>query len=340
MRNFWRTLTAIALLASPLVADDSCTLFGFDVGIDFLYWKPCVDNLDFALSSKDISDPESAAPFNPESGPVKGKYHFLDPRGQGGVRARLGNDALWNGLGFFVSYAYAASADSDSSLELPPGHVWPTRMHGAQMFAGNSASAKYRLHYQAVDALFTQSIICGCCGETIPFFGFDSLYLFQEVKSHGTDVVNNLIGKTKWTSDLYGAGAKVGLEYRYRFVEDIGIYTKISGSVLVSQDHARFKSEQGQIEPGLNLVVEEGEIKFKSTEEIIVPGFALAIGAFYKIEGENMRGNLHIGYEFIQWFNIPSQRRYGASENSLARHYESKTLLGLHGATAGFDISF
>ncbi|CRX38641.1 Lpg1974 family pore-forming outer membrane protein [Estrella lausannensis] len=339
----------LSLLAIPLTLsgeeaeskDSSCGGMSLEVGIDFIYWKPCVDDLDFALVSDDIIDPEAPAPLVAESGAVVGKYRYLHPHGQGGVKARLGKSDIWNGWDFFFSYTYAASSACGCALESPPGHAWPTLMHAQNTFAGNSVCGKYRLHYQEFDALLSHKVDCGACGYLVPFFGFDSLFLYQNLKSEATDVVDTIIGRSNWRSDLSGAGLKVGCEYRFEITDGLGVYTKASGALLAAQDCSHYRSERENIEEGVNVPLSEGELKFKSKENIIVPGYALGIGAYYRMESEELKAGIHIGYEFVQWFNIPNQRRFPAGGESLARHYSNTTSqLGFHGVTAGFDIGF
>ncbi|CDR33397.1 Lpg1974 family pore-forming outer membrane protein [Criblamydia sequanensis] len=338
-----QALTLIMLCLMPKAAcaqcdwdcEEECSSFPkLDGGVEFIYWKPCMDDLDYAVTSSEITNP-----FFPNG---KGRYHYLHPRAEPGIRGRLGkNNFLW-GFNFFFEGTYVASSACDSKIESPPGIAWTTLLHPAHSFAGTHVSASWNMHYQTYDFLLSNEINSCCFGRLVPFFGARILSFDESLYSQATDlVITPLIGYSKYHADFFGAGMIGGAEYHFGLTENLGLFAKASASLIAGETKSHYRSELEVVDVALNDVVADGELRFKANESLLMPGYHLAIGARFEEEFCDIKMSLRIGYEFIEWRNAPNQWRFlDDGENSAIAVSSNSGTFGLHGVFAGFDVRF
>jgi hypothetical protein len=313
--------------------DDSCSFPNIDIGIEFLYWKPCLDDLDYARFGPTILDP-------PATEPNISYFKYLHLRGEPGVRARIGKSDLWCGWNLMFEYTYIASSACDSVLAIPPGNVVPTLLHGVHVDNLTQIAADCNLHYQTFDFMFSHRFDCGLCGILVPAFGVELITLNQELNSEGSSYISPFIAtETEWNSDYFGVGLKLGAEWRYELSCGISLFTKGYGMILSGTDKQKYTSERFDIQE--ETIVATGNLTLKGNDRVILPGYHIGAGLLIEQDLGDMKVALRAGYEFLQWHNVGNQRRFPEGGDHEALSFSSNSsVLGLHGVFAGVDMQF
>lgn len=156
---------------------DSC-FGGLDFGIDFLYWKPAIDDLDFCARYEPVDIVSTG--FNPTGTAHHIKYHGVCPGWEPGFRLRLAKEDCWCDWKLGLSYTRVKSTQHrkcDSCTECETSNpiviVGPP-LFGADRFGTgadvfNFAKAKWESTYQTWDVLFSYDIDCCRCHVFTPF---------------------------------------------------------------------------------------------------------------------------------------------------------------------------
>ncbi len=325
--NYLRKLLIIipCILTMIPAYGDLCPWDDLEFGADFIYWKPCLNDLDYAISYS--GDPE-----------IGGKYQYLDHCYSPGFRVFGRLDDLWCGLGISGSYTYLWDKEENKVL-LPAGGDLLSTLARSEFNIGTSSEirASHSLRYQTFDALFFYSFnCCGPCSLLIPFLGVEGMKLEQDTISNAVSENNpNEFVKIHWDSEYLGLGLKLGTEYRILLPCHFHWFFKGSFTVL------------GGVNNSYNtLIHDEGtEVKFtfKDCENLCLPGCHLAAGLRYELSLCGRTIKFQLGYEFLDWWNIPKIRRASVSDEDL--FIEPATLstgsnLTLHGLFAGLDFGF
>jgi hypothetical protein len=310
---------------------------GIEVGADFIYWKPCINDLDYAITF--TSDP-SGAPVT-----AYGQYKLLNHCYEPGFRVHAAKSNVWCGWDISASYTWIWSKDSDSTIPpLPDGMVFSTLNNGALNLQAGSITlidASHSVRYQSFDVLFHHEYNCfGPCNLLIPYWGIEGIKIDQEIHSEtvGAFLQELATFNVDWDSEVLALGLKLGTEYQYTIKPCLKWFTNASFSIVAGNNDTTNR----QIRTVDSTVPLDADIKFKDCSGICIPGCHLMTGLSYEQDFCGMLLRARIGYEFLEWWNVPKIRRYfsadlddiGVSTASLG------SSLGFHGLFVGLDVGF
>ncbi|WP_143406465.1 Lpg1974 family pore-forming outer membrane protein [Estrella lausannensis] len=324
---------------------DCCS---FDVGVDFLYWKPCVDDLDYAAKVHGItSDIDN---------PLHVDYKSVCPEWEPGFRITLGKAQAWKSFDLSFSYTWLNSDDSQSTHAGNGERIAAVGLH-PYLVTGNEATnsfydiakGKWELNYQTFDILLSHSFKCGSCHTISPFFGVEIVKLDQKWKT-GYEYQNEQgpfeVAGSKWKSDYKGAGLKLGTDYSYALCEGLSLFARASGTIAIGD--ATTTNQQVAYEftitEGQPILGDEHYIDFKDDDCChVVPGYHLQLGLQYEDDTCGCEYKLRLGYEMVNWYNLQNPRRWfeNTEEGNIAQSTQSNTTtLGFHGLLAGIEVKF
>lgn len=322
---------------------DPCSFGGFDVGVDFIYWKPCFDNLDFASVAHEVETGGSSPTYEKH----KYGYKCLCLDWEPGFRVRFGKEDILCNWDLTGSYLWL-DINSKGKCKEPKGDgAFVTSPLFAGVINDGSPSnetltyvdAKFNVTYQNWDALLSYDLSCNRCYSFSPFFGVEGLILNQKLTVNGyvdpeTDEVEQK--RLRWTSDYFGVGLKMGTAYEFEF-NCFKFYANASGVITVG-DHDGWNKQTRWSESGdeYSYVWKDGDCcQF-------VPGYHLALGLLYETDACGCEYAIRLGWEFTQWHNITNPRRLYEDDAGGRTSSTSPdvTTIGFHGLVLGLDLSF
>ncbi|NGX43302.1 MAG: hypothetical protein K940chlam7_01597 [Chlamydiae bacterium] len=303
---------------------DPCDCGGFEVGVDFLWWKPCVGDLDYAAVKKDS----------------KFKHKGICPDWEPGFRVYIGKADVCCGGGFGASYTCVSSKSSSSTKkdgEVVLGYGHPGFLTNKGRY--DKGKGSYDVNYQEWDLLASYGSSNGECSQSSYYFGVAGINLDQEFKA---EIRQNSPARirNKWDSDYWGVGLRIGADYKRRICDCFSFFANGQASILAGESCAksRFDSQDSNT-----------NFDHKFTEEEVcrvVPGYHVGAGFSYDTCVCDWDFSFRVGYEFLSWHNIPSRRTYVSDEKigdeieaALSTSSNSQTF-GFHGLFAGFQLSF
>ncbi|MGA8164943.1 MAG: Lpg1974 family pore-forming outer membrane protein [Waddliaceae bacterium] len=307
---------------------DPCTFGGLEVGGEFIWWKPCLDHLEYAVIF-DLPGIEKR----------KVRHKTLCPSWEPGGRVWVyapsifcgccGLSASWTGIYSRDSASTSVPEFSDKRIIVPP-------LGDALTGIVDEVEACWRVHYYDYDVLAAFPCRFGNCSIFRPFFGFAGLTLEQklhlevEAEEAGSDVKHDI----KWKSNLYAFGLRVGAEYECKVANGLSLFGKCSTSVLTGEPDTKnvqvgeFPSEQKSV-----LKVSENECYR------VYPGYHLSAGAIYHCCIFDADFALRLGYEFVEWHNLPHHRRFIRGDPRQGTGSTDRTF-GWQGLLVGGSITF
>ena len=304
---------------------------GFDIGADFLYWKPCISNLDYAfLNSAAVASDTSTS----------GHYKYIDPCWEPGVRGYISKKDVWCDWMLMGSYTYIHSTESARTNTTTVNALSSTLLHrgvaATQATQPVYAKGTHKLQYHSFDILLAKEY-CPCpCQTLTPFFGVEYVYTDHMINSKIYDSASTPnYNATRWDSDFWGVGLKMGSMYNYEICDCFGLFAKASGTLLTGS-HCDTNHQR-------ELVGTETSVTFKDDECLCVPGWHIAVGLTYTDCYCGWDFQARLGYEFLQWYGMPNPRRFFGADttNALAQSSSPTTTnVGFHGLLAGFSVSF
>lgn len=292
----------------------------FDLTVDFILWKPCIDNLDYALVT------EAGV------GETRYEYKAIDPKWEPGVRVGISKPNLCCGWGLSGSYTYLTDRSSDNVT----GEVFPVVTHSGVVAdtVYTNASSSYAYHYNAFDVLFSHSFVIHRSHLFTPFFGVQGLALdlkMDTTYSNVTDIVG-----ARWSSDFIGAGLKVGSDYVYQAYDCIAFFARGSAAIVAgeSDSHVDFDALDGDI------------VRFSDDDTCrFLNAYHFQVGLLYDWNICGCETNFRLGYEFVKWLNISNPREFVATgeegDAALGRSTSpDTTTFGFHGLFAGIEMKY
>lgn len=293
----------------------------WEMDLDYLYWKACVNDLDYAG-------------VRTTSGTLKkAKFKSLCPDWESGVRIRFMRPFCWCDWGISLSYTYMDSEDSERVCEVgaisaPPVHQAIT----AEMSLFDEARGDWELCYHEGDLLLHYDICCSDCHRFVPYFGVAGIYVDQDFEVDyfkGEDCLCTF----EWESDYWGVGFRLGNEYQYRYSQCLGFFVNGSCSILAGEadDH--------------NISDEVGICKIEIDDDRCcrcVTGCHIGAGLLWEACICNYDFALRFGYEFLSWHGLPRHRDWTGDDAELEITHSSSHSRNLcfHGLFAGVSLCF
>ncbi len=296
------TLLSAGLMASmPAVASadnccdpcdwDPCACMEFEVGVDFLWWKPCDDDLVYAAERT-------------KTNPDTYKYKNVCPDWEPGVRIYLGLPEFYCDLNLKGSYTYIESNDSSSIGESSTSVSHAIAHPGTDISdKGDSGKGKWDATYHEWDILLSFDISCKDCHQFSPYFGVAGIKFDQELKAEIID--DNKPEVTKWSSDYWGVGLRLGSEYQYRLSDCMLFFVKGDGSILVGEADSKITFDDERDSDS------DADFIFHDNEDChFLPGYHIGTGIIYDSCICNWDFSFKLGYEFLMWHNVPKHPQF------------------------------
>ena len=316
-------LAAVCSFALPALshANDCCWDQGCDsicdwewyVGADYLYWKPCSKELDYAAVSQTFSD------MNPDG--LNYNVKRVCPEWESGYRIYFGGSSSGN-IGFSAAFTHL-KASADSYVEVSNANIQPTRMHPfyndyIRLLSGDElgvdrAEAYWDSDYKEWFVGMTYQWELDNCNRLTPYIGvaglkyneeFASSYRVFDIEEEESEDVSLF---SYYSQDFSGAGLRLGAHYHATICDCFGAYLNANGTVLVGDS-------DGQSFFGLDFLDEEAStFSFNFYDDgccSFVPGYQLGLGLVYDACICNVDLVFKVGYEFVAWHNLPTFRSF------------------------------
>jgi len=302
---------------------------GASLILEFIWWKPCFNDLDYAVKfdTASVGDNRSC-----------GSYLYPPHQFSPGFRVELAMDKVWCNWDLMAHYTWVQEKAHNEQTN-DTGLLASTLFHGG--FNGDVAdpdtlNASHFYQYQTFDILLGQDCCISHCHYFTTYFGLQGLKLDQTWKSDASEVVgqftNNL--DLRWDSTYEGLGLALGVEYDYR-ISCIEFYTDarlafVRGNNVSKYDLTRVVGGTGPVTT--NVI-------FKTDDPSCVPGVHLRAGINYVYEYCNKEFIFTIGYEFLNWFNMPRIRRFTDTESDIGiSSSPNGSRIGFHGLNIGVGV--
>jgi len=298
-----------------------------EVEADYLRWKPCIDDLDYAAS------------LDLDSDETKVDYKGICPEWESGFRVSLELPCFFKDWTLSTSYTFLNSdthshiKDENAPDDNDPDEVFKVAsplVHPAVLpeILFSSIHCKYALNYREWDVLLHYEICCAPNHSFSPYFGVAGVDLNQHLKMNTSDS-----GSLRWKSEYRGVGLRAGSYYTYKIDQCFSLFANANGTLVVGNPHT--KNRQDFV----------GSIKFKDDDCcLFVPGYHITAGALYEICYCGREYSFRCGYEFVNWYNTPNPRIFSSngidtSEISNSTSPNTRTI-GFHGILAGISLKF
>lgn len=323
-------------------SNDCCS---FDFGAEFLYWKPCVDDLDYSATV--------AGDFSDIDNPRHIRYNGVCPDWEPGFRLTISKEDCWKCFDLSFSYTWLNSDDAQSARGGNGEFIAPVGLHPflveenpAPDFFFDVSRGKWEFNYQTFDILFSYPFRCGSCHTLTPFFGVEIVKFDQEWKSryeYNPNTGTSTVALIDWESDFKGAGLKLGTDYKYFLCEGFSLFARAAGAIVVGDSSTDNDQVLFDISDSGTLS-NQHYFRFKDDDCChFIPGWHLQLGFMFEDESCGCEYTLRIGYEMVQWYNLQNPRRWFEAEDNgnIAQSIQSNTTtVGFHGLLAGIEVKF
>ncbi len=293
---------------------------------EFLWWTPCFNNLDYAIFTDDLGLVGNVV-FEDDS------YQNVQHQWMPGFRVGLEIDQVYCNWDLRFNYTWFQGKDKQD-VKGQLGYATPTIFHpGTITFfeSFNQITGSHKYQYQTFEIQFGQTFKLACCHRLFPFFGLEGVKLDQVIKSNGieADVTR---AKVRWESCYEALGLEIGADYRFHLLSGLEFFAQGTFTVVGGCSKSVNRQED----------VNDSRIVFFNTDDkICTPGLHLKAGADYTIESCGHEFLVTIGYEFIEWFNMPQIRRFlsDSSESIGLSTSVNGSRIGFHGLFVGVGFS-
>jgi hypothetical protein len=313
----------------------------FEVGADFLWWKQSADHLDFGSCmgtvTEDCGCDKEGKPL--EKTKTVHLINTLCPKWKPGVRAQFNVRNFLNNANLRGSYTFIRHSDKGSFSGSQLTSLIPTE----RVF--DIVSSNWRSTYQAADLLFTFPICSNPCFNAMPFFGVEGIYLTQKLNSVGSSPFQYYDGrdvKGYFKADAWGVGLKVGSDYEYTLTSCLKVFGRGSLSMVSGSPSIRHSFEKGSSYD--SQCYEGPSVEFcENGCSHMMPGFQLQSGVRYLASICRVAIEMHLGYEFVEWLNVPNTRHFIGevfSREPVVSTTRTGRNLGFNGLFFGGSVAF
>lgn len=321
-------LTAASICLMPLSAELPPAqpydegVFGVSFGGEFLWWTACTPDFDYGI--------ESAVNLPVALQDSSGKVFFAENEWDSGFR--LFATYYWGCDGWDATAVYTQwtnqnkdeTTREDDTIRIVHYHPYNN------LYSAETVEWKKNLEYRTLDLLLARPYYVSRTLITRPFFGFRTMWLTEDldlVYSGDDFAETNAI--VKWDSSLNVYGMHLGMDWVISLPCGFSLSATYGGTLAVGE--SRMKHYQfGENDPLEENVV---SVHTKESQCVMVP--ALNLGANLSYENCMSCGVLYasLGYEFINWLNMPQPRRFCDEQNDAVNTPSVRGNIGLHGLT-------
>lgn len=254
-------LSATALFGAPnckpcpqaCVERDPCdnSIFeGAYATADFIWWKTHIGSMDYALSG--INDAGTNVPNFTNVG--KGTVFRPDFEFKPGFKVGFGLDFTHDGWDLFAEYTWLNGGEHKNSFTAKEGVgaassfnvVGPTGI--VEIMSVQSGSSKWKQNFNVIDLMLGKSIPV-CRYLTLkPSFGLKTAWIHEKfiIDYLPTTVQfassGRLSAQQKRFQNMWGIGARFGLDGVWRFTRNWGIFGNLDATALWSDFHLKAKT--------------------------------------------------------------------------------------------------
>lgn len=331
-------VAGMLVLSSPLAANqESCSVqcgCGIEASAEFLYLKPYVDDLDYTWKSKEGIDNLGT---NIADGSGHYKYIHLD--WEPAMRGNLLMRDIWCGINLGASYTYLHAADSDRTTTEEAEILFPTISHGGFDIPDISdARGGWDLNFQTGDILLSHDFYCKDCHRFTPAVGATILVIDQEIKARYNSRLTGDFARYDWKTGYTGYGLKAGVDYNFNITECFDLYAKAYCSLVTGDVDEKVRIERS-ITP--RDVDDDGGLKLKSHECLLIPGYQLAVGLLFHECWCGFDVGIRLGWEFMAFHGVANPGRFTDDGIAIGTgSSRSTTTLGFQGLSAGLQARF
>lgn len=350
---------------------DPCSLAGFEVGVDFIYWKPCYDNTEWGVKLN------STSTTLPTVDAYESNYAAICPSWEPGVRVRVAKHDILCDWTLSGSYTWIHSNDrsrihADGTTGTSSDYVTsplfgPGIADFDDLFFFTEGAASWKTNYQTWDVLLSYDFECNRCSTFTPFFGVEGLILSQQLRtafayndfntgssSHSSNSDDeSLVNLTNaaavsWKSSYFGVGLKLGTDYVFNLFDCLKLFARASGSIVIGDNNSSNRQVY-HIGTGTGTAAQTRAARYKDDDCcLIVPGYHIQLGVQYDNNWCGTDVALRLGWEFVQWFNIANPRTYvntfggstTADNFAIQASSPNVSTIGYNGLLAGLDVRF
>ncbi|ADI38625.1 Lpg1974 family pore-forming outer membrane protein [Waddlia chondrophila] len=333
MINMKKAVAAILLTFASLTTtaqadcwDSSCNDCCPDitVGVDWLYWSPCINDRHFALTTDGVD---------------VNTHYFCNEWDFGSrVYAKLGN--WWNGFNGALIYTYINPKTSSS---LKSDAIILSVAAPDEIPSFNDLDAKWELQYQTLDAVLSYSIDVtqNRCFKIEVFSGLTWIDVKQKTEyvfdlNEGGFTNRNFDRQ----NDFWAVGPCLGLNSSFSFFDCFKIFGTLKTNLVVGETASKdvlFRKVAGDEKDSVkDEILTTCKVKDRC---FCLPGLHLASGIEYEICLYETTFGLRLGWEYVQWINAPTFPCYEL-DGSRVRSAPSTNNLTMQGIFFGLNSTF
>jgi len=291
----------------------------FFITVDALYWKAHEDGLIYAV--------ETHAPNIGQAVDASGTAQEADGKWTWGCRAGLGyrrtddasckEDERWSDVYFNWTYF---QNNSRSSVSVDNFSIFNSGLSGdwisdsllgtfntqVQTFGfGPSASAKWKLTYNTLDAEMGRTYFIGNPFSFRPHFGLRGASINQKLNAqyNSFDTTTSIFVENLYQGkdNFFGVGVRAGVNMSWYFLKNFGAFGNFSGSLVYGKFKVNAQVTEQIPTPAIITAVLATQYNFHTVQ----PNIDLGIGLFWEVWPDDDCYNLTFAaaYELTEWFN-------------------------------------
>ena len=303
---------------------------GFITSFEYLYWKPALTGLDYA-----ILDPY-------RTGNVRGAVKSVDPDQDAGYRFTLGyhfrdtkTDVRfkWTGL----------ESKGSSVLYRGSNRIWGIRLHPNAIINDDDvtmAQADYRMDYDVYDLELGYTHRLTPSADIRYFGGLRKVDMTQKLNIlYVQDVGGGLSRRVTFKEEnhLDGLGPRVGLEGKYYLGKGFSLFAGGAASLMISD--MEYRVLELNRAAGATTDTTRAEIDQRLNEQFI-PGVDFDLGIAWEYPfGQRGSVTMMAGYHYENWFNVYHQMRFSDDVDSQLGSYDTSDV-AIHGPTFKLNVTF
>jgi len=293
---------------------DPCLLGVFEVGGEFLWWKPSLDIKRVILEERknENDTTHTRKSLCPDWEPGKRFWIYKPFPSLGGC----GFGASWSAICHDYSISDKIKDGGIGVFSIPCRHL--------PMSSFSKVDTSWKISYQDYNALFSYSCYWGQSFVLHPFFGFTGLAIEEKLRVVGQpcDSEESQV-TTECKTCLYAYGVRIGSRYECPFFRHFSVFGRASLSLLAGRP--RIHSQTG------------GHHHKKRVIPHCYPNCHLAAGISYNPVFCYGSFSFRAGYELMEWFYLPRSPHFLVDKNLESTNNQA---LGWQGLFAGVNISF
>lgn len=314
-----------------------CHGYGVFLTADALFWKASQDGLEYAV---DIPVASSLPPAQ-----QNGKLKDLNFKWGWGFRAGIGYNLPYDGWDLYLNWTRFHKTASSHVQSAPEGTLEPlwlpaTYTSGNNLFA-DTASARWRLHYDTLDLELGRSYFVSHALALRPFIGMRGAFIHQNVRYHFTPQNFSFFNPftTKGRNNFNAFGLRAGVGLNWFFNSQWSLFGNASATLAQGVFDVALKMSAKRDNPALdagNLLREKNS--FHRVKTNLEAAIGLTWESYFSCSRYHLA--LSLAYEVVQWINQNQLREAFFPQNFLGSFIPHNGDLGLHGGTfaARFDF--